>query len=217
MDRLTKGVHYYTPEAYEKDQKYLVIFRKLSTKELLILDTLSSAFIPIRTLEFSINKIENSSGKNVSVSELPYTVVEDIATHIINTSIITPKDAIKLETSAKLYFDSTFQTQTWSCEVCRAKKLDRQRNCGFLDYKNNPQYFNKDLKIFVGGTLFTHCPIYDIDRKILSAAIEAYNIKEMGFLPDDGGWLDQTRFFTFSATLIHNLHIEAQQKELENK
>lgn len=216
---LTKGIHYYTPEVYEDSGKLTFRFRLLSHKELEALSELfdenKQSIASVRCIEFAVEFIEDSLGNSVDITSLPFSVVKEVASHIISKSVVTPEQVEKLNTSLVIHFNESMESDSWNCEICKSKRLDKLRNCGYLDYNNNPQYYNKDFKLQIGKNTYTHCPIYDIDKTLLSAAIEAYNLKDMGFLPDEGGWFDQTRFFTIAVQLVSEQVYLKQKRELD--
>jgi hypothetical protein len=127
------------------------------------------------------------------------------------------EDYDSLQISTKLHFDAQFNTDTWKCSECQRKGLDKLRNFGYLNYKDNPKVFSDTFQVTVGHDRYTHCPIYDINKEILSDAIECYNSSEAKFLPDSGGLYDQTRFFVISSRIVGEKIYERDKKQLEEE
>jgi len=181
----------------------------LSHKQLLYIETLlvenKMATASFRICEEAIISIENSRGDLVALGELPFDVIADVSNHVLAISAITEEDINTLSLSSKIHFDETFSSSNWQCNICQEKRLDTRRNCGYLDYKNNPKHFNESFKVHVGRDIYTHCPIFDINKDMLSDAIQSYNFYEAKFLPDEGGLFDQTRFFIMASQVIAEL------------
>jgi hypothetical protein len=160
-----------------------------------------------RVCEFAISKIETVDGDTLTINSLPSSLLSNIANEIIKTSTLSPEDMDKIETSLSVFFSEQLSSDTWKCDICKQKRLDNTRNCGFKqDAPHNP-----DFKIMVNKTIYTHCPIFDVDNNIISSGIEAYNVLKGRFLPDSGGWADQTQAFTILSVIVNN-KIEERNK-----
>jgi len=196
---------------------YTIICRPLSYKELQTLITLTDTKnieheTVLRVCQMAIIKIESPFGDTLHLHELPYKDLPIISKFILNNSAVTPKDSEILYNSVTTYFSYELKSKTWDCELCKSKKLDRQRNCGF----RNEQHKRDDFAIQIGEHLYTSCPIYYVDKKILSKAIECFNVYESGFLPDAGGFFDQTSFFVQASQLVQRAIRAKEKKEMEN-
>ena len=218
-NRISKGIHFFTPEVYEDSGKLSFTYRLLSDKELLSIEELFDDNrrneVVYRTLQFSLIRIENIFGEEVHTNDVPFLILEELVNKIVEESVLSSEEADTIMTSLDIHFEDEFKSDTWSCETCRRKGLDKFRNCGYLDYKNNKEYYSPDFKLYVGANVYTHCPIFDIDSDLLGIAIQCYNIKEAGFLPDSGGYYDQTRIFRILSTIVTNKVAEQEKKQLE--
>jgi hypothetical protein len=214
--RVSKGIFFYTPSTYLENG--LITYRALSEKELrvveqLIVEDRKPSEAAIRIIEFAILKIEASNGTEVSIEDISFDVITEISTEIVKMSSPSDDDMDSLNLSIDIKLGDALSSETWECSVCRDKRLDKTRNCKFLSEEDQKKYYDKDFKIRVNGSLYTHCPIYDIDLELLSSAIECHNILDLGFLPDEGGFLDQTRFFIIASQKIKYV---LKQRELED-
>jgi len=217
--KISKGIHFYTPPEYKDSGKITIIYRALSESEIRSISSLMNegrkSEAAYRILQIAIKEIESMSGDSLTIDDLPLKLVTDIATEIINTSTVSDEELRKVKTSVALKTDESFSGETWDCNVCKQKNLDKTRNCGFLSKQEQEKYYDPDFKVKVGKDLYTHCPIFDIDVELLSAAIECNNILELGQLPDDGGFLDQTQFFVLASQEVKYKVAEAQEKKMK--
>jgi hypothetical protein len=214
--RPTKGHYFYTPESYKDSGKITVVFRALSHGELISLETLIEAKryseANYRAVEFAVIKIEDSFGNpSIAVNDLSTSLIEEIADRIFRMSEVTRREYEQLKSSTNIYFDPTYQTDSWKCEICREKRLDRVRNCGFRGEKDKDPNF----VAYVNNQPYKYCPIYDVNKELLSDAVECYNAYDANLLPDSGGLYDQTRFFVLSSQEIFMKLKEQEKKELE--
>lgn len=157
----------------------------------------------------AILEIEDEDGDEHTLSSLPPPVITEISEQILDKSIITDEEAEKLVLNVNISMDNTFKTDSWNCENCRYKKLDRIRNCGYLGEKEK----RDDFRVNVGKQVYTYCPIYDIDAQLLDSAIECYMMYDKNILPDSGGLYDQTRFFVIASRIFTNKVREEELKE----
>jgi len=216
--RISKAPIFYIPSSYKDSRKFLVCCRVLSKKELEALSEYNSdhevqAETAYLVYSMAINYVEDEQGNRLTYDDLPYSVCVEIAKFILQESVITPEEYEKLELNIRLHFSDELKSDNWNCEVCRSKRLDRVRNCGFRGELDK----SKDFKVQIGEHIYTHCPIYDIDKELIAAAIESYNIFSSGFLPDSGGLYDQTQFFITSATLVDRAYKKQQEKEMKEE
>ena len=217
MSQTHKIKHYYTPQAFLMSSllEVTVVYTTLSYKQL---NSLTKLFedgkhkeYTIRVCEEAIDSIEGLSGIELAVNQLPYSVLEELAGEIIKSSSITDEEFNKMTTSINIHFSDALSADTWKCEVCKRKRLQGSRNCGFLGEQDKDPTF----KIVVDDAIYTHCPIYDLDKDILQKAIESYNVYKSGFLPDSGGWYDQTQFFCISSVAVNNAVEQRKAREQE--
>jgi Iap family predicted aminopeptidase len=214
---LHKQLHYYTPLVYQEASipEVTVIFNTLSLREI---NTVTSIYnlgkteeYIYRICEIAIIKIETLEDNTLHFSSLSNSILKEIAAYIIKVSSISQKDYQSIMTTSDLYFSDILSTENWKCEVCKRKRLQGSRNCGFLGEQDK----SPDFKLVVNNNLYTHCPVYDMDLNILSIGIEAYNIFKAGFLPDTGGWFDQTQTFCIFSVLINNSIENRKRNQME--
>ncbi len=216
--RVSKSPIFYIPTSYKDSRKFLVCCRILSKKELEALSEYN-ADKEVRSetsyliYSMAIEYVEDDKGNRLTYNELPYAVCVEIAEFILKESIISPEEYEKLVLNIRLHFAEELKSDNWNCEICKNKRLDRVRNCGFRGELDK----NKDFKVQIGEHIYTHCPIYDIDKELIASAIECYNIFSSGFLPDSGGLYDQTQFFITSATLVDSAYKKQQEKEMKEE
>lgn len=149
--------------------------------------------------------VTDSLGKELSdpdISILTIPQITKLASAIFTVSTITKELFSSLQLSVNLALEPKFSTDTWDCEMCQHKGLDTFRNCKFReDYEEN---FQTGVIINVGEEEFDHCPMFYRDRKLTSDAFECYNTLEKGVLPEAGGTVDQTEFFTHAVTVVRS-------------
>jgi hypothetical protein len=210
---LHKQLHYYTPIVYQEASipEVTVIFNTLSLRELntvtAIYNSGKTEEYVYRVCEIAIVRIETVEDSVLHFSAFSSSIMKEIAAYIIKVSSLSQKDYQSLITTSDLYFSDVLSSENWNCEVCKRKRLQSSRNCGFLGEQDK----SPDFKLIINNNLYTHCPVYDMDFNILSVGIEAYNIFKAGFLPDPGGWFDQTQTFCTFSVLINN-SIETKKK-----
>jgi len=216
--RISKSPIFFIPTPYKDNKKYLVRCRVLSKKELEALneynqDVENRAETAYLIYSMAIDYVEDEQGNRLSYDALPYPVCVEIAHYILNESIISPEMLEALELNIRLQFSDELKSDNWKCSICREKRLDRVRNCGYRNELDK----NKDFKIQIGEHIYTHCPIYDIDKDLIASAIECYNMFNSGFLPDAGGLYDQTQFFITASSLVGNAIQKRREKEMEKE
>ena len=187
--------------------------KPLAYKQLLDMDDLipnNQALVNIEVYNSNVIEVYKN---NLPIDKIlvPYEIKKQVGHYILDISQLTAEELEKLQLSIEIKFDKKFQNDTWNCNICQKKKLDRRRNCGYRNEKNKL----KDFNILVGDKLYTYCPIYDIDKELLSKAVECYNLYEKCFLPEQGGLYDQTQFFIIASNLIAEKIQEEHEKELK--
>ncbi len=218
--RQSKGLYFYTPKQYEDEVEFLITFTALSHGQLISLDNLIEAHKPneynYRVCKLTIKSIEDNLGNDLEFSALSPKVIAEVATEIIKLSGVTPDELHTLQKSVNIKFGSSFQAETWNCDVCKSKRLDKTRNCGFLGNKTA----DPEFKIHADNQVYTYCPIYDVDTDLLADAVDSYTMYDKKLLPDGGGLYDQTRFFVLASTIITQKLREEEakaHKEAERK
>jgi hypothetical protein len=214
---ISKGIYYYIPPKYEDSVEVQVTYRALSFKELNSLtDFLQSGrhnLFNYQVCKTAILEIEDVNGDTLQLADLTPEIIKDTSMLILEVSSLSEDDYNKLQLTIDIAFDNTFKGDSWKCEVCQYKKLDRIRNCGIRgEHETKP---NKDFSVMVGKQLYRHCPIYEVEPYLLDAAIESYNMYDKNLLPDEGGLYDQTKFFIIASRLVKQKLDEEQAKELK--
>ena len=216
--RVTKSLYFYTPKRYENDIAFQITFRALSHKELDALLNFSDTddnnkLFSYQVCKIAIIEIEDDCGNICEMSALAPDVFQETAEYILDVSGVTKDEVDKLLLNINISFSNTFKSDSWECENCRHKKLDRIRNCGYL----GDTFQNNDFSIRVGEQVYTECPIYFIDANLLDMAIECYSLYDKNCLPDAGGLYDQTRFFVTSSKIISQKIKAEEAKELKRQ
>ena len=191
-----------------------VIFRILSFKEIQDLDILHTEHkynqYLIRVFELSVIYVEIEGHTQDARDLLPYELKKEIATKIVQDSSLSNQNIEDIHTAVDIHFTDILNTATWECSVCQRKGLDQTRNCPLL--LNNPNK-DKSFRIEVNKVIYTYCPKGNINKDALIKSIEAYNVFKSGFLPDAGGWYDQTQFFCYSSQYVNNKIEEMKSKK----
>ena len=219
MNSIHRLLHYYTPQAYLLSSlpEVTFIFKTLTMGQLYTLSSLYSSGkthqYTYRTCELALIKIETASGGILTLDDLSVEILDDVAKEVLRVSTLSPEVIDKITTNLDIYFSDTLSSDGWKCDICKSKRLQGTRNCGFIGEKEK----NKDFKIVVAGNLFTHCPIFELDNNLLNSAIEAYNIHKAGFLPEAGGWFDQTQTFCSVSILVNNKIEERNKAQMDKQ
>lgn len=213
QQRQSKGLYFYTPEQYELEVDLLITFTALSHGQLISLDDLYESKrhseYTYQTCRLAIKTIEDKEGNILPFTSLSPRTLTDVAAQIMEASSV-PQDTLDtLQTSVNIKFGGTFNKETWNCDICKAKRLDKVRNCGYRDEKSKDPSF----KIVADNQVYTHCPIYDVDQDIIADAVDCYVMYDKKLLPDAGGLYDQTRFFVLSSSIITQKIREEEAKE----
>lgn len=149
--------------------------------------------------------------ENTDWSSLPLELRNELLEVIVTTSIPNQKFFTSLDITLELAIDSKFQGDDWNCTNCQARKIDKQRNCPFLD----PEEYHEDtFRLDVGGETYRVCPMNLKDNNILQHAFEAKNIREAGSLPESGALGDQPVFYVIASQKLHNKLESHKSKQL---
>ena len=147
----------------------------------------------------------------VDINNLPPEVIKEVAEYLVTYSKVTTDFIETLEVGVDLSLDPKYKTDTWKCIVCKKRKLDKTRNCGFL----NEQEKDPEWEVAVRGKVYKHCPIYMVDASLTADAFLAYQYFKDGVLPESGGLFDQTEFFVQSSQFVSNKVAEYEQEEMK--
>lgn len=160
---------------------------------------------------FNVKDVNNNIISEPNIELLTFKQREKLANIILKVSVVTEEIIQKIQVNVNISMDKKFKTDTWNCEVCRSKGLDKQRNCKFrTDYD---KLFVSDLNIMVGDTKYNHCPMYYIDYNLLSDTYSCYNALDKGLLPEIGGTIDQTEFFYYATEIVRKAINDKYDKE----
>ena len=202
--RVTKGTYYYTPSKYLDTTQLQVVFRSLSYTESLSLYPLiednQENLFAYQVCRTAIIDVITVTGTTVSIDTLSPLDIKEIANKIIEVSYVQTEESSKLTSSIDVAFTEKLQTESWKCDYCQEKGLDKVRNCGYLSEDQH----SDDFTLQVGGNTYKKCPIYYVDDDLLSSALESYRLYENKQLPDEGGLYDQTHFFVLASKLVDN-------------
>jgi len=186
--------------------EYLNQFPKQQMTKLGHYKTLQEAEVEIETLT-----------ETVPLEELPYNLIEKIAVKIIEESEVFEDTYQALLDSYELS-KFTQGSDTWDCEVCKSKGLDKYRNCALLgNNKKGSKGYQEDFTVRIGKRILRECPINLIDKDIIEIAYEAYSMYDKGLLPCDGGLYDQTRAFVVFSRFIDNEIEKEKLKEMKKQ
>lgn len=164
-------------------------------------------------LEKAIGDTQNvygfSSAKQL-VAHCASSVIDELYETLIAISKVTAEQTTALDEMLDIQFNPAFQDDTWKCEVCQQKKLDKSRGCGYLpvEERDTAPYLPR-----INGTRPTVCPISEIDHFIFRQAALAYSLLDSGVLPEDGGIGSQTDWFVKTALLYKRKLREAEQHQ----
>jgi len=125
------------------------------------------------------------------ISVLPAEMVGELLEFIFKISMYTPESIATLSTSLYTQHNPRFSDKSWNCETCQSRKLDRLRNCPFL----NKEGYSPDIRYDTIDGVSTVCPIGLVDTLMSNRAMEAYIFRNQSLLPEDGGIRNQTVFF----------------------
>lgn len=219
INPIHKTTYFYTPQAYAMSSlpEVTVVYQTLTHAQVnslsLLYENKQHNEYAYRICEFGIIRIESINGELLNFSKMPTLFIQEIAKEIMSKSTITVDELEEVSTNLDIYLSDALSAESWKCEVCKQKKLQANRNCGFI----NEQDKNKDFKLFINKKIYTHCPIFSLNKEAISVAIDAYNIFKSKFLPDAGGWFDQTQTFCTLAILSNNKFEERNRIEMEKQ
>ncbi len=202
-----------------------ITYKTLSKKDIINSEYLKDSYYE-RALYFAekaIIKIDNVFDEdgvvvtNATVHDLPIHIIKELATEIVIKSQVPDNFIDKLILNLDITFDKNLSKDTWKCEVCKQRGLDKVRNCGYLggNSAEKNKFYSKDFVVEVNGNLYTYCPIYEVDKEILNSAFSCYEMFKNGLTPEEGGVYDQTEFFVTSSSVVSSKVSEYERKEME--
>lgn len=167
-------------------------------------------------LQQSIVDVENLIGAS-EFNDWSAILTQDIQTELLQVimAAYTP-DAHFHDTLAitlDLAINPKFSGDSWDCKVCQARKMDRQRNCPYLDPE---EYHEDNYSIQVLDEIVRVCPMNKKDNSILQQVFEARNIATSNSLPEAGGVGDQTVFYVIASQKVDSAIKHYERKQLED-
>ncbi len=205
---LLKSTIYLREYLYTTTQGFDIEYRALSYKEL---DNVRSKYnhktntLLISTVKLSLLNIDD-------FRLLTKQDIDDLYDAIIHVSIVHNEDIKSIKSAVTISLEDTFNDDTFrSCDLCKSKKLDKQRNCPYLKKEH------QDPAVFyiIGGDKIEQCPMDKLNSDIVSDGFKCYNMYDKGFLPVAGGMYDQTMFYVEVSSIIKNLISIHTNKEIE--
>jgi len=172
---------------------------ELNNGDTILVSSLSKLQIQSLHTTYSLQKhslIYYTVASSVStLNGVTYYELEDIYNFIMDISVPTQKDIDVLTKSIKVLQDKKYQTEDFrSCDVCKARGMDKVRNCPMLDKSTHSPtviYTFEDDNTYI----LRECPMHDINNsELLGPALELMRHLEHCILPTSGGMLDQTVF-----------------------
>jgi hypothetical protein len=86
-----------------------------------------------------------------------------------------------------------------------------------LSEEEQKKYYDPTFRVDIGNRAYNYCPIFDINKELLASIIECNNLLELGHLPDEGGFLDQTRFFVIASQSMKYALQAAEMKRIKEE
>jgi len=211
---------------YEMDDDSIspptIIYQALSRKD--ILDIHSHSYKTNTNIYAVLSKSIKGCLNIYDINNNPITDIDTIinilpAKHknklyknILESSVVNKDLVDKLKININLAFDDKFSTDTWDCELCKYKGLDKLRNCKFReDYEDIKK---SDFSVRVGDVDYDYCPMYEKDMNLIHDMFDCFNCYDKGLLPDSGAYFDQTDFFYYAVSLISTAKVEQQKKAM---
>jgi len=163
--------------------------------------------------------VTDTTGATLTAQEaltiLPNEVIMELLVFVFEIAMYSDGFSNEVKSSVYAALDPRFSDQSWDCETCQTRKLDRQRNCPYLDKETHDRSTTYPTH---AGTVM-ECPIGNIDRTVCNKAIEAFNYRKQGILPEDGGIRNQTVFFMLASQEVENIknYYEEQESKKSSK
>lgn len=176
-------------------------------------DGIIPEFIDHLLLDHCVIAYENVDGLD-KPSDLPLEIQQDLLQKLMELFYPDFEFYNKLELSLDLFMDSKLQGETWSCQKCQERKLDRQRNCPYLD---KAEYHEDGYRLTVGDEVYTECPIPLKDNLLVGKVMEAHKIAESNQLPEDGAYGNQPVFWAITSQKMKDKLNQYERKQMEEE
>lgn len=145
------------------------------------------------------------------VKVLPLEIINELLTFIFEISMYTDDFLSEMENSIYSVYNPRFQDESWGCDYCQERKLDRQRNCPFLPKEDHDPHITYPTH---SGTV-RECPMGNINVLLTNKAVEAHRYREQSLLPEDGGIRNQTVFFMIASQKVMEISNYYENKRME--
>ena len=149
------------------------------------------------------SNVDSNLPLEILIEELPIPIKKELTDTVIRLFFLTEQDKKEINKVINFTLTDRFQDDTWRCNVCKEKGLDKQRNCPLLSEKEQEEYYNDSFFIPFNGEKLTQCPVGTLNNELMVAVNEAYGLMTNGFLPEQGGFGDQTMFFGYASQVMH--------------
>lgn len=186
-----------------------VVFRALSKRELGFIRGLENPtenMIRVITLEKALIKfinVKDTQGNPITtpvLEVLSTTQQQILSNNIYKVSTLTSDILESMSLNTKLALQDKFKTETWNCEECQRRGLDKERNCKKRD--DYDDLWLPTFKVLVGNEEYRDCPMFYRDDELVSAMFNCYSLADKGILPDIGAGVDQTEFYQYAVDMV---------------
>lgn len=146
--------------------------------------------------------------------DLPIVIQQDLLTTILELFYPTEEFLKELSFNLDASIDDKFSNDTWNCDNCQKRRLNRQRNCPFLDPK---EFHSPAFTLTIGEQVFTQCPMNTRNYKLIGTAFEGYKLAESSFLPTIGGYGEQPLMFCILSQRVKEKVNFYERKQMEER
>jgi hypothetical protein len=181
----------------------------------------SSQLLSELILEYAILDTENmidNPGSYKWHSVLSSELQQELIGILVDTSIPDKDFYAKLTLTTELAINPRFSGESWNCANCQKRKLDRSRNCPYLDKE---EFHDPSYALNILGEVYTQCPMNLQDYSLLKMAFDARSIRQAGNgMPEAGGLADQSVFYVICSEFVERAiksEENRQQSEAYNK
>jgi len=188
------------------------------TNDIKKIDGVFSDSVERALLEHCIEDFSNvtdKDGNRPSISEvidiLPFDIVQDLLDFIFEIGMYNNEWLNILDSSLHSILNPRFSDESWDCNTCQRRRMDRSRNCPFLPVEDHDIHISYP----VYGGVVKVCPIGTADPSVTSKAVEAYRYRKQALLPEEGGIRNQTVFFMIASQRVEEIknYYESQEEK----
>lgn len=153
---------------------------------------------PFHLLESSILDFKGIAGTSSVHEALSMLSLKDkmfLDTKLKKLSTLSPEQLQNIDNLIYILLEPQLQDQSYDCKKCQSiPGMQQSRNCPLLDTKVKNKF-----KIKINNTIFTSCPIPELDVYISNQIVSANNFISMNTLPLEGGIGNQSVWFVEAA------------------